>query len=512
MALTPDPRPIVEMLDIVKSFPGVRALDKVSFTVMPGEIHALVGKNGAGKSTLMHILSGLYTPDEGEIRIAGEVAPALTPARARQLGIAIVSQHAKFVPGLSIAENMLSGSLPTGRGGFIDWPSVRAGAADRLRRVGLDIDVRRPMESVSLAERQMIEIARALSADARVIILDEPTAPLPKHEVQALFRFVRRQREHGASFIYISHYLEEVFEVADRATALRNGRVAGSAPVTSLSQPELIRMISGATVENFRRPARTTVGPVVLEVQGLSRPGVYDDLSLTLHGGELVGLTGLEGSGTSALALGLFGLQPVGTGAVRLDGKPYTATTPGQALRSGIAYVPRDRHRLGIIGMASVRHNVSLPVLHRLSNFLGLIDGSRERALVEGYVDTLGIKTPNLDVHVENLSGGNQQKVVVAKFAATRPRVLLLDEPTQGVDVQAKVEILRIVDALAADGVAIAIISDELSELIDTCDRILVFYRGRIVREFRKGTDEMTTERLLESIEGGGLGASDAVA
>jgi len=503
---------VVEMLDIVKTFPGVRALDGVSFTVQRGEVHALVGKNGAGKSTLMHILSGLYPADEGVIRVSGETITHMTPARSKQAGIALVSQHAKFVPGLSIAENIFSGSMPIWRGGFVDWGALRRQAAEHLQRFGLEIDVRRRMETVSLAQRQMIEIARALFADARVVILDEPTAPLPKHEVRKLFEFVRRQRANGASFIYISHYLDEVFEVADRATVMRNGRVSGSAPIADLTQAQLIKLISGTTVERFRRPPRETVGPAVLELDRLSRPNAYTDLSLTLHAGEVVGLTGLEGSGPGALARGLFGMEPLGAGQVRLGGRPYAAASPGQALRQGVAYLPRDRHRYGIIGMSSVRHNVSLPVLGRLANALGFIDGDREKALVQGYVDALGIKTPSLTTPVENLSGGNQQKVVVAKLAATRPRVLLLDEPTQGVDVQAKVEILRIVDDLTREGVAVAMISDELTELTDTCDRILVFYRGRIVREFRKDSDEMTTEQLLESIEGSGQETTDAVA
>src|SRR5687768_3027243 len=246
--------PVVELREIVKTFPGVRALDEVSFDVRHGEIHALVGKNGAGKSTLMHILTGLYTPDSGQILVRGEPVEHMTTARARQVGIAIVAQHAKFVPALSIAENVFAGALPTRPGGFVDWRGMRREATERLERFGLRLDVRRRIETLSVAERQMIEIARALFADASVLVLDEPTAPLPKHEVQLLFEFVRRQRDAGASFIYISHYLEEVFELADRATVLRNGRVAGTAPIAELTQAHLIRLISGTNVERFERP------------------------------------------------------------------------------------------------------------------------------------------------------------------------------------------------------------------------------------------------------------------
>ncbi|HKZ91114.1 MAG TPA: sugar ABC transporter ATP-binding protein [Candidatus Limnocylindrales bacterium] len=504
--------PVVEMTHIVKTFPGVRALDDVSFDVQAGEIHALVGKNGAGKSTLMSILTGLYPPDSGTISVRGQTVDHMTTTRSQEAGIAIVAQHARFVPGLSVAENLFMGQMPTRRGGFVDWDGLRRDASGRLRRFGLDVDVTRRMESMSVAERQMIEVARALFADASVIILDEPTAPLPKHEVSMLFDFVRRQREAGASFIYISHYLEEVFEIADRVTVLRNGSEVGTVPISELTQPELIRMISGTSVERFERPPRESVGQAVLEIHGLSRKKAYEDVHLTLHAGEVVGLTGLEGSGPGHLARGLYALEPMGKGEVTLDGKPFHPDAPSHALERGLAYLPRDRHGLGIVAIRSVRDNISMSIIGRLTRWLGMIDQARERALVNGFIQTLGIMTPSPATNVENLSGGNQQKVVVAKLAATEPRVLLLDEPTQGVDVQAKVEILRIVDELTDHGVAVAIVSDVLSELVDTCDRIVVFYRGRIAREFRKGTDEMTPATILAAIEGGAGEAAHAMA
>lgn len=496
---------VIELRGIGKSFPGVRALAGVDFTVRRGEIHALVGKNGAGKSTLMHVLTGIYPADEGEILVRGERVDPMTPARARQAGIVLVAQHAKFVPGLSIAENIFVGEWPRWRGGFVDWGQLYRKAQDRLDQVGLDLDVRRKAEGLSVAERQMVDIARALFADASVVILDEPTAPLPKHEVELLFRFVRRQRERGASFVYISHYLEEVFALADRVTIVRDGQVVGVHPVSAVTPRELIRAISGTDVERFRRTARATEGDAVLRIAGLSRPGAYEGVDLTLHAGEVVGLTGLEGCGNAALARGLFGLEPMGEGNVDLDGRPYWARQPGEALAQGVAYLPRDRHGLGIIGIRGVRENVALPILRRLSNRLGMIRGGEERRLVAGYVEALGIKTAGIDQPVELLSGGNQQKVVVAKLVATRPKVLLLDEPTQGVDVQAKVEILRIVDDLTTRGVAVGVVSDELSELLEICDRIVVFYRGRIASEFRRGESDWTHEAVLGVIEGGAV-------
>ena len=503
---------VVEMTSIYKTFPGVQALEDVSFDVRRGEIHALVGKNGAGKSTLMSILTGLYPPDSGTIRVRGEVIDHMSTHRSQEVGISIVAQHARFVPGLSVAENLFMGQMPTVPGGFVDWRLLRQDASKRLERLGLDIDVRKRMEEMTVAERQLIEIARALFADASVIILDEPTAPLPKHEVAMLFDFVHRQREAGASFIYISHYLEEVFEIADRVTVLRNGTEVGTVDVTDITQADLIHMISGEDVQRYVRPRRETVGEPVLEIRGLSRKRAYEEVELVLHAGEVVGLTGLEGSGPGELARGLYALEPLGQGDVKLGGDSFHPSSPSQALEAGLAYLPRDRHGLGIVPIRSVSNNITMSVIGRLTRWLGMIDGGREGAMVDGFIGKLGIKTPSPATNVENLSGGNQQKVVVAKLAATEPKVLLLDEPTQGVDVQAKVEILRIVDQLTEDGVAVAIVSDELLELIDTCDRIIVFYRGRIAREFIKGTDEMTPATILAAIEGGAGEAAHAMA
>ena len=493
--------PVVEMLNITKTFPGVKALDSVSFSVNFGQIHALLGKNGAGKSTLMHVLTGLYTPDSGTIKIRGKTFENLTTAKAKEAGISLVSQHAKFVPGLSIAENVYCGNLPTSRFGFVDWKKIYREAQEKLARFELDIDVSRKMEDTTVAERQMIEIARALFADSSVIILDEPTAPLPKHDVAKLFDFVRRQREKGASFIYISHYLEEIFDVADHVTVMRNGRVSGTSAVKNISQPELIRMISGVNVERYKRSGGLK-GQPVLTIKGLHKGRVYSDLDLTFHSGEVVGLTGLEGSGPGELARGLFGIEPLGEGLVELDGAPYQNGSPIKALQQGLAYLPRDRHGLGIVGIRSVRDNISLSVLKRLEPLLGLINSKKESKLVDNYIHVLGIKTPNQKTLVENLSGGNQQKVVVAKLSATEPKMLILDEPTQGVDVQAKVELLRIVDDLSKRGVAIAVVSDELNELIDICDRIVVFYRGKIIKQFHKSEGNITTTALLSAIEG----------
>ena len=360
---------VVDMIGIVKDFPGVRALDNVSFGVERGEVHALAGKNGAGKSTLMHILNGLYPPDSGLIRVRGAEYDKLNTAQAKEAGISLLAQHANFIPGLTIAENLFVGDLPM-RAGFVRWKEMYREAEQKLSRVGLRINVRRLMESTSVAERQMIEIARALFADASVVILDEPTAPLPKSDVEMLFEFIIQQKEQGASFIYISHYLEEIFDVADRVTVLRDGTVAGSAAVNRITQPELIQLISGTKVERYRRKSEKTGAPV-LELKGLSRAGAYADVNLTIHKGEIVGLTGLEGSGPGELARGLFGLEPRGDGEVLINGGSLRACHPNKALKNGIAYLPRDRHGLGIVGIRSVRDNTSLSIFDPPRRYFG---------------------------------------------------------------------------------------------------------------------------------------------
>ena len=495
-------RCIVEMRGIVKTFPGVRALDHVDFSVSAGRIHGLVGKNGAGKSTLMNILTGIYQPDQGEIWVGGSRIHSMTTHQSKQAGIAYVHQRSQLVPYLSIAENIFCGSLPTGAAGFVDWRRLYREADERLRRLGLEIDVTRKVEGLSVAERQILEIAKALFAQARVIILDEATAPLPKDDIDMLFSFVRRQRDDGVGFIYISHHLEEVFEICDAVTVLRDGQLVGNFQVSALDQAELVRLISGVKVERFERARRALDQEPILHIEGLTRTDAYHSLNLTLMKGEVVGLTGLEGCGKAEMARALFGLEPLGEGQVLLEGKPYRAANPDEALRQGVAYLPRDRHWLGIIGIRSVRENITLPILRQLVNALGLIRMDVERSRVVHFVDVLGIKTPSLNQPVEFLSGGNQQKVVFAKLASTNPKVLLLDEPTQGVDVQAKVEIMRIVDHMSQQGVAVVYVSEEIRELLDVCDRIVVIYEGEAVAEFDPADPGTTADKILLAVEG----------
>jgi len=500
----PSLQPIVEMREITKVFPGVRALDQVNFSIYPGEIRGLVGKNGAGKSTLMHILTGIYPPNSGEIRVNGKTIPGLNSTIAKQLGIRIVHQHSQLIPPLSMAENIFCGSLPKNRFGIVDWQRLYREAQELIERLGLQIDVRRTIEGASVAERQMIEIVKAMFANARVVILDEATAPLPKSEVDLLFGFVRKLRDQGVSFVYISHYLEELFQLCDTVTILRDGKLAGEHSVSGLTQNDLIRYISGAQVDSFKRTVREVKNnQPVLQIEDLHRQDCYTINKLAIYEGEIVGLTGLDGCGKDSLARGLFGMEPLGTGTVQVNGKPIPpASEPKIAFAQGIAYLPRDRHTHGIVGIRPVRENVTLPILSKLGNRLGFLALDKEQNHVAGMIRKLNIKTPSQDQPVQFLSGGNQQKVVFAKLVGVQPKILLLDEPTQGVDVQAKVEIMKIIDGLSREGVCVVIISEEIRELLDICDRILVMYKGRIHQEFRVGEPETTIANILAATEG----------
>jgi ribose transport system ATP-binding protein len=493
---------VVQMNGIIKTFPGVRALDDVEFTLKPGELLALVGKNGAGKSTLMNVLAGIYAPDSGEIWVGDEQIDRMTTARAREVGIAFVHQHSQLIPNLSIAESMYAGRLPTNKLGLVDWSKLYQEADERLHRVGLEIDVKRKVEGLTVAEKQVIEIAKALFADARVIILDEATAPLPKNEVDLLFDFVRRQTEEGVAFIYISHFLEEVFELCHSVTVLRDGKLIGNYQSCDIDQNELVRLIGGGKTASFEREKREVEEKILLEIKNLTRPGCYDDLNFAIKRGEIVGLTGLEGCGKASLARGLFGLEELGAGEVVLDGEPLTPSDTREALNRGVAYLPRDRHGLGILGIRSIRENVALPILRRLSGAAWLLKLKEEIDIVNTYVEKLGVVTPSIDQNVENLSGGNQQKVVFAKLVGTKPKVLLLDEPTQGVDVLAKVEILKIIEEMAQQGVASVFVSEEIREMLDICDRIFVMYKHKVVAEFIVGEPTTTVENILLAVEG----------
>jgi ABC-type sugar transport system ATPase subunit len=494
---------ILNMRGITKAFPGVLALQDVDFSVYSGEIHGLVGKNGAGKSTLMSILMGLNIPDEGEIEIGGSLMKAMNPGEAIKSGVAYVPQRVNLMDSLTVAENILTGNMPVDRLGFINWKEAFHEAGRRLKELGLHLNERNKVEGITVAEKTMLAIAKALFSNARLIILDEPTAPLPRKDIDRLFEFIRDLKVRGVSFIYISHHIEEVFEICDRVTIMRDGGVVDVCQVNELRISELIEKLAGEDVKAYGRESQK-VDVDVLEIKNLTRRGYFENINLTLHKGEIVGVSGLQGCGAETLGKSLFGMEKWGIGEVFINGVPFTPSQPSEAFASGLAFLPQDRYRFGLIGTRTVRENITYPILRRFLLPLGLLKQKEEYAIVTDFIQRLEIVPPNPKQDARLLSGGNQQKVVFAKLAATKPYVLILHEPTQGIDVRAKQDIFRIVDELSSEGVAIIIISSEVRELVDVCDRIIVMYEGKFVHEFLKGGDETNPEEILLAIEGGG--------
>jgi len=465
---------------IAKSYEGVRALRGVSFDLRPGEVHALVGENGAGKSTMIKVITGAVAPDDGILEVGGERVVQMTPSLARSLGIAAIYQQPSLFPDLSVAENIAL-ALDAGRAWRrVDWPARARRAAGLLARAGASIDPERRVDTLSMPEQQMVEIAKALGAEARVLIMDEPTASLTEREAAQLFAAIERLRTGGAGVIYISHRLEEIATIADRVTVLRDGESVATLARAEVTRADLIRLMVGRDVSAVFPKREVAIGGVALELRGVShRASGIRDISLTVRHGEILGLAGLVGSGRTELAEIIFGLRPADDGAILIDGVAVTLRSPSAAIAAGLAYVPEDRRQHGVVLEMSVTANASLANLAGVSR-RGLIDGPAERRKARGYVDDLRIKAASLDAEVGSLSGGNQQKVALARWLETGPRVLILDEPTQGVDVGSKAEIHGLMGALAERGLAIVMISSEMPEILGMSDRIAVMRAGRI--------------------------------
>ena len=495
--------PVLEAVTIDKSFPGVHALDDVSLTVLPGEVHAVIGENGAGKSTLMKILAGAYTPDAGTIHVGGTPVTVESPRVAQDLGICIIYQELSLVDALSVGENLFLGDLPTKSGGWqVDWPTLWQRSAELLARVGSRVRPQTPLRNLSVAQKQMVEIARALARNVRVLILDEPTSSLTSQETARLFEIIASLRERGVGIVYITHRLVEVFRIADRVTVLRDGKVIGTLPVAEATEDTLVRMMVGRDLSRLFTHAREADGPVRLDVRGLNRQGVLEDVNLSVRGGEIVGLAGLVGAGRTELARCLFGADRYDSGEIILDNQPVTIRTPANAVRLGIALVPEDRKLQALILRMSVRENLSLPILDRLGSRV-IPSRSRERSLAGDYIRSLSIRTPSMEQRIAALSGGNQQKVVIARWLATKPKVLILDEPTRGIDVGAKAEVHALIAQLAEQGVAILMISSELPEILGMSHRVLVMREGRIVADIPR--KEATEETIMSAATGQAL-------
>jgi rhamnose transport system ATP-binding protein len=465
---------LLSLVGVSKSFAGVQALRDVSFDLRPGEVHALVGENGAGKSTLVRVVTGAHRADQGTVEVDGRPLDRADPLLARALGIAPIYQQPALFPELTVAENLAFGLEPGGAWRRLDWRKRRRRAVELLARVGARIDPEAPAGSLRMAEQQLVEIARAMGANAKVLLMDEPTAALAEPEADRLFDLVRQLRGQEVGIVYISHRLPELFRIADRVTVLRDGALVATRPMAEVDPAELIRLMVGRDLTAVFPKRPVPRGDVVLEARGLgcAASGVRD-VSFQAHAGEILGLGGLVGSGRTELARVLFGLTPADRGELLLRGKAVRVGSPGQAVSLGLAYVPEDRRRHGVIPEMSVAANTTLAVLREISRG-PFLDRRREREMAKGFVERFSIKTPSIDAAVGTLSGGNQQKVALARWLATRPAVLVLDEPTQGVDVGAKAEIHRLMVDLAEQGLAILMISSELPEVLGMSDRIAV--------------------------------------
>jgi rhamnose transport system ATP-binding protein len=505
MTIAPSPDPIdapavpsVALRGVSKRFAATQALSDVTLELRAGEIHALVGENGAGKSTLVKILAGIHTPDTGTVELDGHAVVLRGPGHARDLGIAVVHQEPRLFPDLSVAENVYLGHTPSGPLGSVDWRAMRRDAKALFDVLDVRFDVQAPVRGLSMADQQLIEIAKALSVEAKVLVLDEPTASLSAHEVERLFTIVRGLRDRGVAVLFVSHRLGEVFDLCDRATVLRDGKHVITTVTRELTTGDLIRHMVGRQVSLFPK-VETEVGEVLLEVEGLTRTGEFEDVSFAVRAGEIVGMAGLVGAGRTEVARVLFGIEQRDAGTVRVAGREVSFAGPSEAMDAGVAYLPEDRHQEGLILDFSIAENVTLPILRRLFPRL-LTRGSREREVAEEYTERFHVRMTGVDQPVGALSGGNQQKVVLAKWLASKPRVLILDEPTRGIDIGAKVEVHRLIADLAASGLAVILISSDLPEVLAMSDRILVLHEGRITAEIPRG--RATEERVMFAATG----------
>ncbi|HEY8590179.1 MAG TPA: sugar ABC transporter ATP-binding protein [Naasia sp.] len=489
-----DQRLALRMTGISKSFPGVKALQDVNLEVRAGEVHAIVGENGAGKSTLMKILAGFYQPDSGEIEIGGEPVGHWTPREAIDRGIGMIYQELNLVPDLSVAENISLGGMPK-RGPFVDYPAVTARAKAVLDELDADIDPGARLGNLSISQQQLVEIAKVVADKPSIVVFDEPTSSLGEKETRVLFSVIGRMRQAGIAVIYISHRLQEVMEIGDRVTVLRDGRHIETRDVEGITPDQMVRLMVGRDLSEMFPKLDLQLGAPVLTVTSISRAGQFEDVSLDVRENEIVGLAGLVGSGRTEVARAIFGLDPIDSGQIELGGRAVSVRSPRQAMAAGIALVPEDRKAQGIIPALSVRENFTLPVIARITDAL-LIFGKRERAIVRELADRLKVNPPQIERPLNAFSGGNQQKVVLGKWLLSKPKLLILDEPTRGVDVGAKADIHEIIGEFARSGGGVLMISSELPELLAVCDRIFVLHEGNLVAEISRGdADEESVMR-----------------
>ena len=474
---------LLSMKNVNKSFPGVLALDDVTLDILPSEIHALVGENGAGKSTLMRALSGVSKIDSGTIYWKGKTVDISQPKDAQKLGISMIHQELAIIPYLDVGKNIFLGREPQLKvSGVIDWKKLYQQAQEQLDKLGLDINPKTPVESLTIAQQQMVEVAKALSMDASLIVMDEPTSALTEKEVDALFSYMKKLRENGVSIIFISHRLNEIQRVSDRITILRDGKWIGTSEVRDLSQNDIVKMMVGREVEQSTKKQAKPSSEVILQIKNLSSGDDVHEVTFDLHKGEILGIAGLVGAGRSALAEAIFGSRKITSGYMELGHKKVKFTSPKMAIEHGLGLVPEDRKAQGLFLNMAVWQNIVIAGIKKTTRF-GFIRKAETQKISTSLVDRLSIKTPSLGQQVKNLSGGNQQKVIIARWLSLKPKILILDEPTRGIDVGAKVEIHNLLKELATEGVGVLMISSELPEILGVSDRILVMKEGHLVAE-----------------------------
>jgi rhamnose transport system ATP-binding protein len=478
-------RPTLSVSHVTKSFGAVAAVSDASIELYAGEAHALVGENGAGKSTLVKMLAGVHQPDSGTLTINGQAVTLASPASAREAGVAVIYQEPTMFPDLDVAENVFMGRMPTRGIGRLDRESMREQVVSVLETLDVRLDPGRAARGLAIADQQIVEIAKALTLDARILVMDEPTAALSAAEVERLVRVIEALRERGAAILFISHRLEEVFRICQRVTVMRDGRSVMSKPAAGLTSDELVRAMVGRDLEVRESLERTAVGDVVLSVERLTREGKFVDISFEVRTGEIVGLAGLVGAGRTEIAEAIFGIERYDAGSVEVAGQPLKNGSPTAAMRAGLALVPEDRRQHGLVMAESIEHNVVLASLASVTR-RGLIAASVSRERSSSWLERLQVKYGRLADAVSTLSGGNQQKVVLAKWLSRNPRVILVDEPTRGIDVGTKAEVHRLLQSLASEGVGVLVISSELPEVLLLADRILVIREGRLVKELSR--------------------------
>ncbi|GAB1483972.1 sugar ABC transporter ATP-binding protein [Treponema sp.] len=488
---------VLRLEGINKSFPGVQALTDMTVDLKHGEVHAICGENGAGKSTLMKIITGVYQPDSGSISLYGTKIKVHNPNDAYAKGVAIIFQETSLFPDLTVLENIFMGhELCQAFGMVLDYSAMRKKATELFDRLGMEIDLNVRVSQLGVATKQMVEIAKALSFDSQILILDEPTAALTSKEVDTLFETIKKLKAHGVSMLYISHRLDEIFQIADRVTVIRDGRHVQTEDVSKVNKDKLVSWMVGRSLYNLYPKEEVELGDIVFEARGLSQTGILENVDLSLRKGEILGLSGLAGAGRTEMALAMCGLTALDAGEIFIDGNKVNIPNYRAAMDHGMVYISEDRQKYGLVIPMSVKENISFPLLVRLSGKLGIISRKKEKSLSTKYIQDLSIKTPGLDFVVNNLSGGNQQKVSVAKALATSPRILILDEPTRGVDVGAKSEIHRIIGQLAKAGQSIIMISSDLPEILGMSDRVVVMKGGKKQGELLRS--ELSQEKILQ--------------